>query len=119
MSAQNQQKKYFRQNIAEEKEKCVYNSGYCKYKSKCKHLHPTEECSDHCKFKSSLKRHVKQCKFGTICKRIEKCVYKNMLDNKETSHNNQVISLKRTVMELLEFKEKSEAKIKILHLEVN
>ena len=42
-----------------------------------------------------------------------------MLDNKETSHNNRVISLEKTVMELLEFKVKSEAKIKSLQQEVN
>ena len=101
-------------------EKCVYfNFGYCEYKSKCMYLHPIKECSDHCKLKSCLKHHVKQCKFSTTCKRIEKCAYKHMLDNKESSHNNQVISLEKTVMELLEFKVKSEAKIKSLQQEVN
>ena len=42
-----------------------------------------------------------------------------MLDNKETSHNNRVISLEKTVMELLELKVKSEAKTKSLQQEVN
>ena len=42
-----------------------------------------------------------------------------MLDNKETTNNNKVISLEKTVMELLEFKVKSEAKFVSLQQEVN
>ena len=42
-----------------------------------------------------------------------------MLDNKESSHNNKVISLEKTVMERLEFMVKSEAKIKRHQQEVN
>ena len=42
-----------------------------------------------------------------------------MLDHKETSHNNRVITLEKTVMELFEFKVRSEAQIKSLHKEVN
>ena len=41
-----------------------------------------------------------------------------MLDHKETSHSNRVISLEKTVMKLLEFKVKSEAKISSLQQEV-
>ena len=40
-------------------------------------------------------------------------------DNKETSNNNKVISLEKTVMELLEFNVKSEAKFVSLQQEVN
>ena len=49
---------------------------------------------------------------------IEKCAHKHMLDNKETTNNNKVISLEKTVMELLEFKVKSEAKLKSIQQEV-
>ena len=105
--------------MPEEKEKCCYfNSGYCKYKSKCKYLHPKEECSQNCKLKSCMKLHVKQCKFGINCKRIKTCAYKHTLDNKEVSQNNRIISLEKTVKQLLEFKVKSEEKITSLQQEV-
>lgn len=105
--------------MPEEKEKCFYfNSGYCKYKSKCKYLHPKEECSQNCKLKNCIKRHIKQCKFGINCKRIEKCAYKHTVDEGESSQNNRIISLEKTVKQLLEFKVKSEEKITSLQQEV-
>ena len=58
--------------MPQEKEKCWYfNSGLCKHESKCKYLHPKEECNQNCKLKNSMKHHVKQCKFGIDCKCIE------------------------------------------------
>ena len=65
-----------------------------------------------------MKRHVKQCRFGTTCKRLETCAYKHMLELEETSPNNRVISLEKTVKELLEITVKLEAKIISLQLEV-
>ena len=68
MSAKNKIKTYFSHNMPEEKENVGTLTDYCKYKSKCKNIHPKEECRQNCKPKSCMKRHVKQCKFGINCK---------------------------------------------------
>ena len=62
---------------------CTYfNTCYCKYKEKCRYIHPKEECKckENCKIKSCMKRQVKICKFITDCKHKEKCVYKHIID---------------------------------------
>ena len=74
-------KNLFQIKMAEEREKCKYfNSGYFKYKTKCRYLHPKEECKDNCTLKSCMKRHVKTCKFRSNCRHKEKCAYKHFTD---------------------------------------
>ena len=64
--------------------KCRYfNCGFCKYKSKCKFMHPLEVCEMHmegnqCKDSRCSKRHPKPCKWyksETGCRRVEACEF--------------------------------------------
>ena len=105
----------------EEKVKCTYfNTGYCKYKEKCKYIHPKEECTENCKIKSCMKRHVKICKFITDCRHNEKCAYKHLTHKikNNTDDEDKLASLEKTIKELLDYKISSEAKIKSLEKEV-
>ena len=61
--------------------RCRYfNYGFCKYKEKCRFVHPKEVCGTYsggkCEDSSCLKRHPKACKYfrgQTGCKRKEGC----------------------------------------------
>ena len=44
-----------------------YNSGFCKFKQKCKFFHPIDKCERSCKEKTCRKRHPKLCKQGSKC----------------------------------------------------
>ena len=100
--------------MPEVREKCKYfNSGYCKYQDRCKLLHPKENCDYKCKIKNCMKRHIKPCRYQTNCRYKENCAYKH---KKEISPNTEeIVSLKKTMKVLLDYKSESEAKIK--HLE--
>ena len=60
-----------------EKKVCPYfRIGYCKYKSHCKHFHPSENCEEtKCRDQSCKKRHKKPCRFGQNCTRISTCEF--------------------------------------------
>ena len=69
--------------VKEGKKKCRYfNRGYCRYKSKCRYVHPERICTEHdrnkkCDIKECADRHPKTCKWLTSkvgCKQ-EGCVY--------------------------------------------
>ena len=64
----------FRKNLS----KCLYNdTGYCKFKEKCRNLHSSGICQkDDCN-KSCPERHPKACRFSEKCKFLEKgiCVF--------------------------------------------
>lgn len=95
-----------------------FNSGYCKYLDKCKFLHPKEECENKCQQKNCMKRHVKLCRYGTNCRHKEKCSYKHKEKNNTYINTEEIVSLRKTLKELLDYKSKSEAKIKKLEEEL-
>ena len=93
--------------MAAESERCPhFNSGYCKFTSKCKFLHPIEICEKNCKEKTCLKRHPKHCKQGKRCTFLMKqmCAYKHVGVNSED----------HTVKELKEMIESLSMKVKPL-----
>ena len=90
-----------------------FNSGYCNYQNRCKLLHLKEECDYKCKIINCMKCHIKSCRYETNCRYKENCAYKH---KKEINPNTEeIVSLKKTMKVLLDYKSKSEAKIK--HLE--
>ena len=72
-------------NIAKKaKRKCRYfNGGYCKYKQKCRYIHPKDICKEYiqnqkCEDKECLDRHPRECKWERSiggCNRNEVCDY--------------------------------------------
>ena len=84
--------------VNKERKKCRYfNYGYCKYKEKCRFLHPESICNleGSCEGKGCPSRHPKACKwFGgeTGCKRRENCQFSHDTlasdDQKRTAHKN-------------------------------
>ena len=48
--------------------KCkYYNTGFCKYRQRCRFKHPEENCKDqHCGGKECPRRHPKQCKWSQV-----------------------------------------------------
>ena len=106
--------------MSETKVKCKYfNSGYCKYKEKCRFRHPAEECTiEKCSSKGCMKRHIKLCRYKTDCKHNEICAYKHAKINEPFESTEKIRVLEKTVQELLTFKNKSEAKLDSLEKEV-
>ena len=102
--------------MPEMREKCQhFNSGYCKYQDKCLLLHPKEECDNKCKLINCMKRHIKPCRYGTKCRHKERCAYKHKKEINTDPKTEEIVSLKKMLEELLDYKSKSEAQIK--HLE--
>ena len=66
---------------------CPYfNVGYCKYKSHCKHFHPSENCEERkCYDKNCNKRHKKSCMFGENCTRITSCEFLHQQKRRKSS----------------------------------
>ena len=100
-----------------------YRVGFCKFRSHCKHIHPTEDCGERkCSDANCMKRHRKQCKFGENCIRIEVCEFLHQENRRKNTGTleleNQQISLK----ELIKTKEaqiqKLSAKIELLETSV-
>ena len=59
MSSMNQSTESIKSN---ETIKCRYfNRGYCKNKSNCKYVHPTNDCEDDCSNSNCPHRHIIQC----------------------------------------------------------
>ena len=67
-----------------EKNICKYfDYGYCRFKSKCKFFHPSENCErGFCDIKSCPKRHPSCCKFfrRKKCKFDDECLFKHTLE---------------------------------------
>ena len=77
-----------------------YNTGYCKYDSKCKFFHSKESCEGGCAGKQCHKRHPKACKYKSKCKRKSSCKYKHSDSSNELDLQDQVKALKSIVEEL-------------------
>ena len=54
-----------------------FNSGYCKYKDRCRFFHNTKVCEGYCSNKKCTKRHPKKCRFNEQCRRGTNCLYKH------------------------------------------
>ena len=71
---------------------CKYNqSGFCKYKDKCRRKHYSENCEDKsdCRAHNCPKRHPKECKNITKtgkCKYGDKCAYNHDALTKENKY---------------------------------
>ena len=109
---------------------CKYNqSGFCKYKDKCKRKHFFENCDKKhdCTSQNCPKKHPKQCKNTTKngkCKYEEKCEYDHDKSSKEKEQVTLSLTeavaniLKRHDDEILEMKqEMTQMKSKNLKLE--
>ena len=117
-ASSSRRKNLFQTKMPEVREKCKYfNSGYCKYQDKCRFLHPKEECDQKCKLKNCMKRPTKPCRYGTNC-RQEKCAYKHTKDINTKLNTDEIVSLRKTLKVLLDYKTNSEARIKNLEEEL-
>ena len=57
------------QTPSQSKEKCLYyDSGFCRYKDKCRKEHMKTVCEDSNCDKKCEKRHPKQCRYREKCK---------------------------------------------------
>ena len=111
-------KNLFQTKMPEVREKCKYfYSGYYKYQDKCRVLHPKEEFDQKCKLKNCMKRHIKPCRYGTNC-RQEKCAFKHTKDINTKLNIDEIVSLRKTLKVLLDYKTNSEARIKNLEEEI-
>ena len=86
------------------KRKCRYfDGGYCKYKQKCRYIHPKHICEEFlkgqkCEKKDCLDRHPRECKWERSsrgCKRNEECDYLHVsqanVEVKETNVVNETV----------------------------
>ena len=65
-----------------------------------------------------MKRHVKPCRYGTKCRHTERCAYKHKKEINTDQNTEEIVSLKKMLEELLNYKSKSEAQIKHLEAEL-
>jgi hypothetical protein len=89
--------------------KCrYYNQGYCKKKSECTYIHPSEDCEDDCSDSKCPFRHRKLCINGENC-------YYNRQDVCEYRHDNVIQIIKRKIKdENRHFRSKVEELTKII-----
>ena len=59
-----------------------FKVGYCKYETKCRHKHIDKECQTKSCNKRCQNRHIKICRYGKSCKRINVCQFKHNLKEK-------------------------------------
>ena len=90
------------------------------YQAKCRYFHPSgDKCDKKCISKNCMKRHIKPCRYGQICKKIEKCAYKHTDSQSHSIQASTIEALEKKVKDLLEYKCKSEAQIEVLKKEMN
>ena len=77
-----------------------FNSGYCKYKSKCKFFHSKERCEDQCERKTCRKRHPKTCKYRNKCRRKDTCEFNHSHISSDMDLKEEVVVLRSMVKEL-------------------
>ena len=77
-----------------------FNSGYCKFRSKCTFFHSKDRCEDECIGKNCQKRHPKVCRYGNKCKRKHTCEYKHSSGSNEQALKEQIAGLKTLIEEL-------------------
>ena len=97
-----------------------YRVGFCKFRSQCKHIHPTEDCWEQkCADKNCRKRHRKQCRFGKSCTRIETCEFLHNIKISEKTETLELETQQKSLQELIKTKEKQilELSVKIEQLE--
>ena len=91
-----------------------FNTGYCKYKGRCKFVHAEDTCEGNCVKTECLKRHPKPCKYGQKCTRKDLCAYKHT--EKDTKTETAVL---RDEVEQLKTENKTNLdKIKVLEEEL-
>ena len=78
--------------VGEKELVCHYNqTGFCKYRDKCKNKHVNDTCADgNCSTKQCLKRHPKDCrkyKSNTGCSFNRECAYKHDTENDSTNQD--------------------------------
>ena len=98
-----------------------YMVGFCKFRSHCKHIHPTEDCGERkCGDKNCMKRHRKQCRFGKNCTRIETCEFLHQTKIRENTETLKLETQQKSLQELIKSKEKQilELSVKIEQLEI-
>ena len=61
-----------------------------------------------------MKRHVKLCRYGMECRHEEKCAYKHTEKGITNTNTEEIVALKKTLKEHLDYKSKSEEKKKKL-----
>ena len=66
-----------------------------------------------------MKRHIKPCRYGQICKKIEKCAYKHTDSQSHSIQASTIEALEKKVKDLLEYKCKSEAQLEVVKKEMN
>ena len=71
------------------------NTRFCKYNSKCRYQHPTEECKSNCDKQSCNRRHHKT--FGMEIPEEKKLKFEN-------KHNVQTISTRTSNLDLMKQK---------------
>ena len=94
------------------------NSGYCKYKERCRFKHVSEHCEGRCDIKTCRKRHKKQCRFGEKCRRQTTCEYKNQTTDDEDSLKAKISILEATIKNLVEENKKEKAEMDQIELEL-
>ena len=94
---------------------CKYNNyGYCKYQKHCNFIHSEDKCVNiHCKNSKCEKRHPKECRYKSKCRRFKTCSYRH-----ETNHNEllenlklQIVDLNKHVNDLTKLKEEKNEEI--------
>ena len=88
--------------MRDEADQCKYFcSGYCKFKSSCKLIHPKETCDGQdCMIKQCMKKHPKLCRYK------EKCIKGNFFFmNKHTNVHNTLRETRRLQKNLLQEKQ--------------
>ena len=95
-----------------------FNTGFCKYKERCKFVHAEEVCEGKCNTKDCCKRHPKSCKFGEKCQRKEVCAYKHLTAPINNEWKVEVEVLKKLVEELRNNNKQTQDKVKDLESEV-
>ena len=94
------------------------NSGYCKYKERCRFKHVSEHCEGRCGRKTCRKRHQKQCRFGEKCRRQTTCEYKHQTTDDEESLKDKISILEATIKNFVEENKKKKAEMDEIELEL-
>jgi hypothetical protein len=112
---------------------CKYNqSGFCKYRDKCKRIHNLENCKNKsdCTSQNCPNRHPKQCKNisrNGKCKYEEKCAYDHDKSSKEREqatlteavanllkrHNNEILEMRQEMTQIKSKMEKHEEELSL------